>query len=75
MIPRWFKAILGLGESGQPPEEDSIASKCRGLQNMKRLNDLVISGQCDESQLAELELGAETITTNLRKDKKHGGGQ
>ena len=67
MIPSWFKAMLGLGERAQPPEEDSIASKCRGLQNLKRLNDLVLSGECDKSQLAELELGAETISLNLRK--------
>lgn len=68
MIPSWFKAMLGLGERVEhPQEEDSIASKCRGLQNLKRLNDLVLSGECDKSQLAELELGAETISLNLRK--------
>lgn len=67
MIRKWFRAILGLGEREDRTDESSIAHKCRGLQNMKRLNDLVLSGKCDTAQLTALEMGAETISLNLKK--------
>lgn len=76
MIPKWLRALLGLGERAQAADESSIGHKLRGLQNMKRLNDLVVYGNCDQSQLDELEHGAETISMNLKRgtDKVKKGG-
>lgn len=64
---KWVRSLLGLGERVAASSYDSTASKLQGLENMKRLNDLVCSGECNQAQLAELELGAETISLNLRK--------
>lgn len=64
MIPNWIRAIFG---SPAAPIDDGLECKLRGLQNMKRLNDLVISGELSPAQLTELEVGAETLSMNLKK--------
>jgi len=77
-VIKWLQSLLGLVEEDASPQEPSITSKLRGIENMKRLNDLVLSGECSHEQLTELELGAETISLNLKKQdteklKQRGG--
>lgn len=65
MIPRWFRSMLGLGRVVTP--DDGLECKSRGLVNVRRINEAILSGTCEPHQLAELEIGAETISLNLKK--------
>lgn len=74
MIPSWIRNIF---VAPATPADDGLESKLRGMQNMKTLNDLLASGQCAPAQLDELELGAETISLNLKRrdtDRVKGNG-
>lgn len=65
MIREWIKALLHMDQKELPPPDETIGNKLRALENMKRLNEAV--AHCEPHQLAELEIGAETISLNLKK--------
>lgn len=69
MTPKWLRWLLDPGEGKSVNLDDtSIQSKTNGLENMKRINEAILSGSCEPHQLEALELGAETITLNLKKN-------
>lgn len=77
MIPKWVRSLLGLEERVEY-DDCALEAKTQGLRNMKRLNEFILSPDCQQTHLTELEIGAETISLNLKKqdtEKLKGGGK